>query len=299
MKTITRLNVITLLLLCIVSSANAQLPPTAPPDLTYDAEDVLSFFSEKYGEARELSSPNWGQASTWDYTATGDDEAGLLVIKNLAWLPIQLKSLVATKQYEYFHIDVFCNEATDFRVGFHSNYPVNGNEVYFTAMESEKMVAGKWYSIDYPISDLKFNANDEETTTWMLPSGSYADANLLRFGNATDKYTYSTEIYMTNLILFNGTPTCVGGVVRDGGTGLSSTKNDSEFKAYVVNNELVYSAKETIKTINIYNISGQNVKSSKVNALASKSDVCDLASGVYVVSAELVSGYKVNIRVIK
>ena len=293
MKTITKFSFIAMLL-CSFSFAKAAVPPTAPPDLTYDAEDVLSFFIEKYGEFTELSTPNWGQKSTWDYTATGDDE-GLILISNLEWLPIQNKASAETKKYEYCHIDIFCNEATDFRLGFHSNYPVNSNEVYFPAIKSTSMVAGKWYSIDYPIGDLKYDAKDEETTSWTVSNG-FANANLIRFGNAADKYTYSKEIYITNLILFNGEPTCLGGVVR-GGSSIGNDVDDLAFNAYVANNELNYSAKETISSIDLYNVSGQKVKS--VNVDASTSDISNLASGVYIVAAKFANGEKANLRIVK
>lgn len=297
MKTITKIRA-TALLLCGFLLVNATVPPTAPPDLEYDKEDVLSFFSEKYGEDRTLSTPKWGQTATWDYTATGDDEAGLIVIRNLEWLPIQNDPLVETKQYEYFHIDIFCNETTDFRIGFHSNYPINGNEVYFPAVTADQMVPGKWYSIEYPISDLKYDANDEETSTWILSNGSYANANLIRVGNGTDKYTYSDEIYVTNLVLFNGTPTCIGGIVRDE-SGIRSPKEDYGFRAFSVDNTLHIFAQEIINKIDIYDVTGKHVKSLTLNAPSSKLKISDLSSGIYIISANLINGQTVNSRILK
>lgn len=50
MKTITKWMLMAAVV-CGSTMVSAQVPPVAPPDLDYPAEDVLSFFSEKYGEA--------------------------------------------------------------------------------------------------------------------------------------------------------------------------------------------------------------------------------------------------------
>ncbi|MFV0471258.1 MAG: T9SS type A sorting domain-containing protein [Paludibacteraceae bacterium] len=298
MKTSTKLSLI-VLLLCSFSFAKAQLPPTAPPDLEYDAENILSYFSEKYGEFAELSTPTWGQTCTWDYTATGDDAAGLIVIRNLAWLPIQNSISAETKKYSYFHVDIFCNETTDFRIGFHSNWPTNSNEVYFPAINAKNMVAGKWYSIDYPMSELIYDANNEVTSSWTVEGGNYANANLLRIGNATDLFTYSDEIYITNVVLFNGEPTCLGGVVRDNESGIFSKKNDYGFKVYVSNGSLNCTAPEIIKKISIYSLTGQMLNSFDTNKSALTADLSSLSPGVYVVSAEFVNGVTTSKRFVK
>lgn len=286
MKTITQLSFI-VMLLCGFSFAKAQVPPTAPPDLAYPADDVLSFFSEKYGEAfPNMASAPWGQTSTWDYTATGDDE-GLIVLKNLEWLPIALAGNADIKQYSYVHVDVFCNTETLFRIGFHRHYP-DTREQYFPMIEATSMVPGKWYSIDYPIAD------------FLVSWENYA-AHYLRFGGNMEgeTYKYADEIYITNFLLFNGEPTCLGGVVRNDNSSISSVSDDLEFNLFVADNKLNYSAKESIKSINIYSVSGQIVKTISVNALASDSDISNLASGVYIVSAEFKNGKKANLSIIK
>ena len=296
MKTSTKFYLIIVLLFGF-SVAQAQVPPIAPPDLEYDAANVLSYFSEKYGEFAELSTPNWGQTSAWDYTATGDELAGLIVIHNLQWLPIQNATSAETKKYQYFHVDVFCNEPTDLRVGFHSNWPVNSNECYFPGIKAANMVPGKWYSIDYPISDLKYDSKDSLTSSWTV-EGGYANANLLRFGNATDIYTYSNEIYVTNLIFFNGEPTCLGGVIRGDESGISNI-NDYSFNVFMSNNELNCSATEIISKITIYDVAGHAKRIIEGENLAVSSDVSSYAPGVYIVSAEFKNGETITKRFLK
>lgn len=282
MKTITKLSLI-VVLLCGFSFANAQVPPVAPPDLEYDAEDVLSFFSEKYGEKfPEMASPTWEQTATWDYTATGDDQ-GVLILRDLGWLPIALGGNAEIKAYDYVHVDVFCNEATLFQIGFHRHYP-DTKEQYFPLMEEGAIVAGKWYSIDYPMADFLME--------WENNAAHY-----LRFGGGENEY--SDEIYVTNFILFNGEPTCLGGIVRDNESGFLNPMSDYSFDVYVSNNSLKCTAVETIKTINIYNLTGQAVSSIEVNEFAVTVDLSSLVTGTYIISAELKNGAVVSKRFIK
>lgn len=302
MKSITKISLIALFL-CGFSVMNAQVPTYTPPALEYDAEDVLSFVSDNYPDARDLTTPNWGAVSKWSYSATADatDDTGLVILLSgmdeeipagetatlYEWVAIQLTPLVETKAYEYFHIDVYCNEETDFRVGMHSNYPVNA-EVYYPAIAKGTMVPGKWYSIDYPIADLKYAEGDNsETAAWIGDNEAPRNANLLRFGNGPDIFDYSGGIYVTNMLFFNGEPTCLGGVVRDQESSINYVKDDNSFSASIKNGKLNYNAAETIGQVNVYSVTGQLAASFDANNTSGSYDVSDMASGVYVISASV------------
>jgi hypothetical protein len=303
MKSITNFSLricLSAVLLCAsISWVKAQVPPTSPPDLPHAAENVLSFFSEQYGIAYEstMTSPNWGQSATWDYTGTGDEKLAI-AISNLGdkgWLPIALGATADLRNYYYVHIDVFCNEATDFRIGFHRHETsVSAKEWYFPMIEKTAMEPGKWYSIDYDLDDF-FGIEGYGT-------GAECVAHYLRFGGETQLGDYvpawSNEIYFTNFVLLGDgcTPTALGGKVIDD-TGIALPAKASGFNAYVVSNELRYSAGESIRNIGIYNLAGQIVKTVAVNALSSKTDVSGLASGVYIVSADLANGQKVQAKI--
>lgn len=295
MKTITQL-ALTASLLCGFTFVRAQVPPTAPPDLAYPAENVHSFFSEKYGNVYEntQNSPNWGQSATWDYTASADEQQ-TIVIRNLSdkgWLPIALGGTAKLSNYYYVHIDVFCNEASDFRIGFQRHYPDN-LEWYFPMIKKTDMVPGKWYSIDYSL---------DEFFTSGYGSGNQCVANYLRFGGESqlDGYTptWSNEIYFTNFVLFNGEPTCLGGVVRDN-VGIETIKDAASFNAYITENTLKYNSRETISLINVYNTTGQIVLTENINDLRSETDMSHLPAGVYVVAAKFASGKIATQRVVK
>lgn len=269
---------------CGSTVVSAQVPPVAPPDLDYPAEDVLSFFSEKYGEAYpDMSAPVWGQTATYDYTATADGLAGILVLRDLGWLPIALGGNAEIKSYEYVHVDVFCNEETMFQIGFHRHYP-DTKEQYFPLIEKGVMEAGKWYSIDYPIAD------------FLVDWGPNA-AHYLRFGGEGEGLVYSDEIYVTNFICFNGEPTCLDGVVRE--TTALDNVFASDVKTYINGQNLYCKASEIIKSVRVYNVAGQEVKSVSANQPFVALDVADLADGMYVVSLDFANGQKSSSKVMK
>lgn len=289
MKTITGIGLIALFL-CGFSTMKAQVPPTAPPDLPYPSEDVLSFFSEKYGEAFPTMETIWGPTSSWSYTATGDDAAGLIEIKDLDWLPIRLNGSAQLKNYYYVHIDVYCNEETDFRIGFHRHYP-DTKEQYFPMIEKGSIAPGKWYSIDYSLDD------------FFLAGWEAYDAHYLRFGGEVDlngyKPQWSNQIYITNFVLFNGEPECLGGVVRDGSSVKYVKDDNNSFDAFIKNGSLNYSAQETIGQINIYSVTGQSIASFNAGNAMGSYDVSHVPSGVYVVSAAVGDGKIVTKRIVK
>lgn len=283
MKTITKWMLMAAVV-CGSTMVSAQVPPVAPPDLDYPAEDVLSFFSEKYGEAYpDMSAPVWGQTATYDYTATADGLAGILVLRDLGWLPIALGGNAEIKSYEYVHVDVFCNEETMFQIGFHRHYP-DTKEQYFPLIEKGVMEAGKWYSIDYPIAD------------FLVDWGPNA-AHYLRFGGEGEGLVYSDEIYVTNFICFNGEPTCLGGVVRE--TTALDNVYASDVKTYINGQNLYCKASEIIKSVRVYNVAGQEVKSVSANQPFVALDVADLADGMYVVSLDFANGQKSSSKVMK
>lgn len=297
MKKLTKLSLL-VLALCGFSVINAQVPPTAPPVLGYDAEDVLSFISDEYNEAFNLDqTPNyWGSTSSWDYTGTGDDAASVVVLNDLDWIAISLNGNAGLKDYEYVHVDVFCNVDTEFRIGFHRHYPDN-REQYFPMIEEGTMVPGKWYSIDYALDDFFMGTTPGASGTWEGHAAHY-----LRFGGNMEaeevKHEYANEIYVTNFVLFNGTPKCLGGVVR-GETSISNAKEDVALNVYVKNGMLNYSSSEEIKGLNIYDIAGKLIASFSVNNMVGSTNVGELSSGIYIVSANYANGQVANLRIVK
>lgn len=316
MKTFTKIG-LAAALVCSAAMANAQTltePTYAPPVPDYPVEDVAPIFCDVYdpdGTKCVLSDPKWGAVSTFDYAGTADGSTGALVFLGMdqeqpadvtdtfyEWVAISLKPNVNTKTYTYLHVDVYCNEETDFRIGLHTYYvpsTASALEAYFPAIESESMTPGKWYSIDFPLTELKYTQEDNQPS---LDWGGAAAA-LLRIGNGPDLFDYAGEIYATNIYLFNGEPKCLGGKVIEPESGIAAIENNYGFNTFVSNNMLNCRANETIKAINVYSVTGQVVKSVEVNNLTSNLSIADLTAGIYVVSAELANGQVASARIMK
>lgn len=313
MKTFTKIGLVAALV-CSAAVVNAGQPTYAPPVPDYPAEDVTPIFCDVYGEAYELSDPKWGAVSRWDYSSTADGSTGALAFYGMdkkgpteegdpegtyyEWSAIQFAPNVDTKSYTYLHVDVYCDEETDFRIGFQTFYvPSTGAqlECYFPAIERESMEPGKWYSIDIPLTELKYTqAENEPTLNW-----EGAAAALLRIGNGPELFDYAGEIYATNIYLFNGDPKCLGGKIIEPETGISIVNNNYGFKAFATENTLSCRADESIKAIQVYNVTGQVVKSVATESATASIDIADLTSGIYVVAAEFANGQKSSLKIKK
>ena len=252
--------------------------------------------------------------SQWAYAGTVSGNTGVLQLIGMdqegpidaddpegtmyEWIAITIGNAPVTKDYTYLHVDVWCEEETDFRIGFNTYYLPStgaGQECYFPVIESESMEPGKWYSIDIPIADCKYTqAENEPTIDW-----GGAQANVLRIGNGPDLFDYAHIIYAANIYLFNGEPTCLGGkIIEPEESGVDMVEQNN-FRAFVSNEELTCSANETIETLSVYSVTGQLVKSVAAGQQSLNLNVADLTDGLYVVAAELANGQKATLRVVK
>jgi hypothetical protein len=274
-------------------SLYADTPPTvAAPVPPYPRGDVHSFIGETYGEDRLLST-QWDPPTSYDYASAGDDGSCFLIRglgapgENQRWLPLKLTrttpegaDLVRLKDYQYVHIDVYCNEPTYFKFGFHTHYPYDC-EQYFPTIQPDDMTPGQWYSIEYPLADFL------NTPKW-----SMGDAALLRFRNDDEVYPASNEIYIDNFFVFVGTPHFLPSSLEkvQGGNGLKIYPS-------IVSESFTVETQTAIQKISIYNVTGQVVK--ELTTLSGSINISDLSAGTYIVSVLSADGSRVSKRIIK
>ena len=303
MKTITKLSLVAFLL-CEFSFANAGVPAIAPPVPTYPSESVFALFADTYRTDvytgfKDLT--NWGGGiGAYSFKATGDEMETVMQISGMnnatGYLAIQLNPVppeIKQNGYQYMHLDIFCGEATYFRFGMETWNPIDGMKLYAPTIKPTDMVAGKWYSIDYPL-----------TVFGGIPS---AGINILRFGNTENleaginaaDITYSGEIYLANFYFFNGVASCLGGKVIDGESGILNPVSDYSFNAYVSENSLKCTAIDIIKKVNIYSVAGQLVHSFDTNGFDVIANISTLSNGIYIASAELANGAILSKRFVK
>ncbi|MDR1120783.1 MAG: T9SS type A sorting domain-containing protein [Dysgonamonadaceae bacterium] len=278
--------------------ANAQNPTVKAPTTPYPAADVLSFIEGTYPEWATLSNSNWGETATWDYTSagTGDDVNSCLVINGLSgsgdpnkrWLAIRFNGNGPIKNYQYVHVDVYCNEPTSFRIGFNSWAPDPGAEEYFPTIQPTDMTPGKWYSIEYPLGEFM------DRPTW----GAGRDAHLLRFGNVPSDepdIAYSDEIYVANFFVFNGQPLHLDGTVSS--SLKEVTVDDFTIYPTLVSDAFNWKSSKEIREISVYNVTGQLQK--RVENVKDAVDVSGLSAGTYVVSVRFADGTSGGRRIVK
>lgn len=303
MKTITKLSLVAFVL-CGFSFANAGVPAVAPPVPSYSSDKVFALFADTYRSDvytgfKNLN--NWGGGiGSYSFKATGDEMETVMLISGMnnatGYLAIQMNPIppeIKQNDYQYMHLDIFCNEATYFRLGMETWNPIEGMKLYAPTIKPTDMVAGKWYSIDYPLT--------------VFGGITSAGVNILRFGNTENleaginaaDINYSGEIYLANFYFFNGVANCLGGKVIGAESGISNPVSEYSFNAYVSGNSLKCTATETIKKIDVYSITGQLVSSTKSNGFDAVANISTLGNGSYIVSAELANGVIVSKRFVK
>ena len=290
MKTSTKIYFSALILFCGMQLANAQLPPVEAPTPPYDAANVKSFISDKYVAIKELNgSPNWGQTASYTFVEVGE-EGSAMKISNLGekgWLPIQFTSGEADIRYfDYVHFDIYCNENTSFRVGFHSTYQYNGLHGEYYGPFVSYTTPGVWVSYYYPTSALTDQGFELNHVQFIRLGYDLSNPD------TPAGISYSNEIYLNNLFVFNGEP---------GGNGIKNKTKDDLINIYpsIVKDNLSLESIESIAKVSVYNIAGQKVATFNINSTSDKLDLSNLSSGSYIISAQLTSGKTITKRIIK
>lgn len=268
-------------LFCGFHSVKAQDPTAGAPVPTYLADDVISFYSgnQTYPQVTDLSTLPWGQTATFDYAEAGGDGGECIVVNNLGWMPIGLaKRQPGVLNMQYCHVDIYCNEETDFQVGF-QGYGDGGSETYFPAIKYTTL--GQWYGIDYPL-----NLMTEQGFNLGL-------TNVLRIGGGAGK-TYASKIYIGNLFVFNGEPTNLWTP-----SAINSAQNDKKLVIYptVVSESFTINSESAVKSVEMYSSVGQRVVSLKGSN--NEVNVSGLNAGVYIVTVTLEDGTKSTEKLIK
>lgn len=261
-----------------IQNANAQDPTVAAPVPEYPLSSVLSFYSgsQKYPDATTLSTLSWGQTATYDFAEAGDSEC--IVVKDLGWLPIGMaRRQPDVLNHQYLHVDIYCNEETDFQIGF-QGYGDGGAETYFPAIRYT--TTGRWYGIDYPLqlmTDQGFNLGL---------------TNVLRIGGGAGK-SYASRIYLDNIFVFTGEPTNPW----EESSITSNLKADLTIYPTQVRESFFVTTDEQIKNIEITNAAGQKVIS--IENPDENINISSVSSGLYLVKVVLENGASTTKKIIK
>ena len=235
--------------------------PTPPARL---ASDVISLFSNAYTNiAVSEWSTSWDDSSVTDIQVQGDD---VKKIDFTNFLGIQLGNFVNASEMTYFHMDYFIDNGTDLvgkvintKWSNHANAPTAGETSAFL-LNTVPTTTGTWVSVDVPIS-------------------SFDNAPQIR--NALYQLLFISNLgtlYVDNIYLHKNTVLGVDDV--------NASKNKLSFYPNPVNAGEVINVKTKAKNIEIYNVSGQKVKSSNSQTVSSQG----LTKGIYIIKITSESG---------
>jgi hypothetical protein len=120
-------------------------PSTAAADPTADAADVVSVYSETYGDnAGSNFYPNWGQSTQYSVFEIGADS--MIKYSNLNYQGVVLGSDINASTMDFLHLDIWTADVANLNI-----YPISRTTAeYFV---NKTLTSGSWTSIDIPVAD--------------------------------------------------------------------------------------------------------------------------------------------------
>jgi hypothetical protein len=242
--------------------APTTVPPTPP---TYDAQNVISLFSDAY---TDVSNITWG--TTWDSATVTDEVAAGNNIKKVnigAFLGVDFSSnKINLTDFTHFHIDLWTNTATA--------------EKSFNHKLSNHVGASESSAIEFSTTNASSpslpNTNPGAWISYDIPLTSFTQASNSLARDAIAQYLITSNlgiVYLDNIYFYKqGTAS----VENNALLGFSMYPNPTK-------NLLNISAKETIQKADIFNVLGKKVMSVNVNDTQASVDVSNLASGIYLI----------------
>lgn len=231
----------------------------APTPPARASSDVISLYSNAYTNIPVSEwSASWDDSSITDIQVQGNDTKKIIFTN---FLGIQLSNFVDASNMTYFHMDYFIDNGTDLvgkvintKWSNHANAPTPGETSAFL-LNTVPTTTGTWVSIDVPISSFD-NSPQVRNSLYQL---------LLISNLGT--------LYVDNIYLHKNTILATDDV--------TASKNKLLFYPNPVNSGDTISIKNKVKSIEIYNVSGQKVKSANSQSISSQG----LTKGVYVIKA--------------
>ena len=164
-----------------------QQPPSAPaPTPTYPSGEVVSLFSDVYQNQPVASwAPNWqySTAVLEDYQVDGDNN---LMYSSLNFVGVDFRAnTVDVSDMNYFHLDVYAAQGSDFSVKMvvfneDNGYMIDQAELMFDLESDPAFVAGGWSSLDIPMADFGLTSDPEHVGQLVF---STTDATLVLVDN--------------------------------------------------------------------------------------------------------------------
>ncbi|MGY8910591.1 MAG: T9SS type A sorting domain-containing protein [Flavobacteriales bacterium] len=231
--------------------APTDAPPTPP---SFDAQNVMSLYSEAYTSAAVISNVDWDDSVFEEITIAGNK---VLKVTGANFLGMVLDNYIDASSMTHLHMDYWL--AIDNVAG----------QVLNPKLSNHAAQAGETSAIDIsnPIN------SQSEVKNWQ--SKEFA----LNGDRGSIKEFLITQAGRTGLYYLDNVYLYV--------TGTASLDNNEllGFSMYPnpATNKLNISAKETIQKADVFNVLGKKVMSVNVNDTKASIDVSNLSSGIYLI----------------
>lgn len=242
-------------------------PMTAAPTPTEDEEDVYSLFSNTYiNQPVDTWLTPWSNGQLEDLQIEGVDTKRYF---NVDFVGVETTNpQIDATEYDFFHVDVWSNNAELFRVKLVNFEPGT------TDFEGEGEIA--------------FDLANSEWVSLQIPLNDFADADLV-----TDSGNLLNNRDAISQIIFSGNPIGNLEVYIDNVYFSKESMSSEEFETEVgfsmypnpAKDLLTFESKLQIDEVSIFDMSGRQVKNSK--NLNSPLDISNLKDGVYMVSTKI------------
>lgn len=144
----------------IVFTATTKAMPEAAPVPKTDAANVMSVYSDKYGNADGFSLPNWEEATITNEIELEPNDKSLM-LSNMTYRGLEFTMMDVSKM-EYLHVDVYpetANTVTVTPIWRNTDNDVNYQEKAYAIPD---LKVGEWNSIDIPMTEF---ASDDRNGT--------------------------------------------------------------------------------------------------------------------------------------
>jgi hypothetical protein len=257
----------------------APTPPARP------TADVVSAFSDAYtNEVVSAWGPDWGPSSTTivDNPISSNPTKKINLTSGKIFTGIVLGSYHDLTQFTHFHMDywipspVLTGQTMSIKLSNHAAQ--NGETSAIQTLPVPQ--GGQWVSLDIPLADFVAASNPSNLARNSIKEIVITAA---RADNQQPLYFYFDNLYFhKNTLLSNDN------------FALSTVK----LYPNPTSNTLNIEAQNTIQSIAIYDILGQEILNKEINSLSTGLDVSNLSNGVYMIKT-VIGGVNSSTKFIK
>lgn len=150
---------------------NGYNPPSEPaPAPTMPAGDVISMFSDEYGDVLvDTWRADWGDGMSTQVQDFAVDGDAVKMYTTLNWVGILFESrTIDASEMTHFHLDLFAPAGSNFGIEFitfASGEGAGSTKVTIDENSDPAYAAGQWVSIDIPLDSFEFPAEIENPLT--------------------------------------------------------------------------------------------------------------------------------------